>query len=625
MFGGRGHEGPQLIAAHTSLVYKQTISMPRATLYLHPNTNTFGKTDAIRCTLAEAGWDFSEQNDVAVDKAKELSGSLTGNLPMLHCEGHYFVQQTAILRFVGRKAGLYPTSTRTVDDCIALANIDTLISCSLDFIGLLSNPFFRRAKSEAEKREVGSWGQPNVEKHLLNFARLLGTNDTFSAPKLTIGDLCVYTALELARRAVPNTFAEARFASLSAFVQRIEERPRIAKWLASAAGAGGPATTAGGGGGAAAASAGAAGASAGETGPIDWDGLVAEAGLAGQGISLECSLSVLAEAGAKGRMDLLKALKDHGISKLGDRQKLAGPISKALRAGRELVDGGAPSDTAAANEATAVDEMLAKGMEGMSAVDVSDAPTAPDASSPVATAAPREPLTLYYWPSHGRGEMIRLVLSEGGLTWTQPSWSPTEDEAKRDAYFADCRKLGGHLTTNLPLLHMDERYVTQTASLLRYLGRRLGLYPLKVETSEDIIACYRIDVLIGAADDLRDANYSAAQGISVTRLQYAKSTVHPHLANFARLLDGAGGTYLSGAAPTVGDFTVYDVLVVAEKQIPKLLDAYPTLSAFRDRVAARPAIARWNASEMKGLQTKEHEPVVNPDGSPVIPEWEPTR
>ena len=35
---------------------------------------------------------------------------------------------------------------------------------------------------------------------------------------------------------------------------------------------------------------------------------------------------------------MLAALKAHGVGKLGDRQKIAGAISKAVRAGRELVE-----------------------------------------------------------------------------------------------------------------------------------------------------------------------------------------------------------------------------------------------------------------------------------------------
>lgn len=462
----------------------------------------------------------------------------------------------------------------------------------------------------------------------------------------------MYNALSLAKQAVPTTFAETQFAPLATFQRLIEQRPNIAKWLSGATSvAAAPKADAG---------------AAAPQGPVDWSGLLAEAGLSGEPITLDCSLAVLAAANVEGRTAVLSALKAHGVAKLGDRQKLAGAISKAIRAGRELVD--AKTATSGSGADGAVEGVQAS-TEALAAVDIGDEA---DASTP--PPLPSEPLTLYYWPSHGRGEMVRgnafpvnhplrlpfarlpscrshapsivfargaavgcacagavrgccaqvrLLLSEAGLAWTQPSWAPVEDEEKKLAYFAECRKLGGHLTTNLPLLHMDGRYVTQTASLLRYIGRRIGLYPCRVETPADILACHRIDQLIAAADDLRDLNYSAAAGISITRLMYSKTHVHPHLANFARLL--GDGPYFSGTdAPTVADFTVYDVLVVAEKQVPGLLGGYPTLRQFRDRVATRPAVAKWNASEMKAQQQAEQQPVVNPDGSAVKPEWEPS-
>jgi len=558
-------------------------------LHLHPATATHGKTDPIRAALAEAGWTWSEEA-TAADKAKELGGNLTNNLPMLQFDGQCLTQQTAILRAVGRWSGLYPTHTHTLAEVGLAADIDTLISACEDMVDLFTSSLFRRAKSESDKLDFGTAGMLShgPKAHVQNLLRLLGSRASFTPPRITIADLTAYNAILIAKKELPATLAAPEFAPLLSFCLRIEQRPNMANWLAAESGGSPPAKAATTGGAA--------------QGPVTWDGLLAEAGLQGQPIALASSLEVLTLACGVGRPALLQALKENGVARLADRQKLAGVVSKAVKAGRPLVDGA-----------------VAEAPPATPATDVSAGATQSPSEPPSAPPPPMD-LTLYYWPSHGRGEMVRLILSESGLSWKQPSWSPVDDDDARLAYFAKCRTMGGHLTTNLPMLNIDGRYVTQTASLLRYLGRRLGLYPRSVEGTAALLACWRIDQLIAAADELRNLNYGAAAGISITRAFYARSTLHPHLANFARLL--ADADYFAGDGPSVADFTVYDVLVVAEKQTPGVLAKYPTLLRFRDRVAARPGVAAWNASDMKAAMQAEHQPVVKPDGSAVIPEWE---
>lgn len=345
-------------------------------------------------------------------------------------------------------------------------------------------------------------------------------------------------------------------------------------------------------------------------GPLDWPALLSEAGLADASITLACPLSQLSDAFGEGRPAVLNTLKANGVDRLPDRQKIATALAKALKAGRELKPSAPAADGAPGGEEP----------PGVSALDVSDADGG--AAEPVA-----EPVTLYYWPAHGRGEMVRLVLAEAGVAWEQPSWTPSDDEdestRRQQEYFHMCRGLGGHLTTNIPMLHVDGKFVTQTASLLRYMGRRLGLYPTVVDGAEQLAACQRIDVLIALADELRDLNYRAANGISVTRMMYARQQLPQHLANFERLL-GDAAYFSPGGAPTVGDLTVYDVLIVAQKQVPDCINKYPRLRTFLDTIAARPGIAKYLAGPQKAELPVEQKPVVNPDGTPIKPPWDTT-
>ena len=57
--------------------------------------------------------------------------------------------------------------------------------------------------------------------------------------------------------------------------------------------------------------------------------------------------------------------------------------------------------------------------------------------------------------------------------------------------------------------------------------------------------------------------------------------------SFERLLAKSGGDYLIGAAFTVADISLYDVVFILRRILPDMMAAAPTLAAWFDRVAAR--------------------------------------
>ena len=94
------------------------------------------------------------------------------------------------------------------------------------------------------------------------------------------------------------------------------------------------------------------------------------------------------------------------------------------------------------------------------------------------------------------------------MEFEQPAFS-MGDAAAQSAYFADCRSKGGNLTTNVPMLHIDGRYLTQSAAVLTYCARKFGLYPTSLTLA------YEVDNLLAAAEDLRSCNYKRARNHSL--------------------------------------------------------------------------------------------------------------
>lgn len=213
----------------------------------------------------------------------------------------------------------------------------------------------------------------------------------------------------------------------------------------------------------------------------------------------------------------------------------------------------------------------------------------------------KDSVVFYYWAARGRGEQIRLALAEAGVTWEQPTFDITSEEEKLE-YFAKCRELGKNLTTNIPMLYMDGKYLTQSCAILKYVARKYNLYPCQATTTEEAIyAAYDVDNLIEAAEDLRTANYKpmAMAGGTAEDIAAYKETILPkNLKNFLFML-GKRDYFAADGKFSVADLTIYDALDVANRQIPGVLDEYPALSEFHARIEARPSIAKWLASDLR--------------------------
>lgn len=153
----------------------------------------------------------------------------------------------------------------------------------------------------------------------------------------------------------------------------------------------------------------------------------------------------------------------------------------------------------------------------------------------IANMSTKEPndddVILYYFPSRGRAEQIRLALAKVGVTFRQPSLDMGDPVAMGE-YFQKARELGGNLTTTIPILYMDGKYLTQSTAILKYVARKYNLYP-----QSTLWQTYDVDNLIEAAEDLRAANYKPMAFMGGTAddiTKYKQKILPKHLQNFAR-------------------------------------------------------------------------------------------
>ena len=201
---------------------------------------------------------------------------------------------------------------------------------------------------------------------------------------------------------------------------------------------------------------------------------------------------------------------------------------------------------------------------------------------------------LYYWPSiQGRGEFIRLALEDAGADYVdvarrKDGMKAMEVQMKRNHIFA------------CPFLRHGTTVIAQTALILHYLGPRLGLAP-KSEKAQLWLHQQQLtisDFLV----EVHDTHHPVGSGLyyedqkaeSARRAEDFRTNRLPKfLGYFERLERPKATTYL--------DLSLFQIVEGLRYAFPNAMkkQKYPKLAALHDKVAARPRLAAYLASERR--------------------------
>jgi glutathione S-transferase len=221
------------------------------------------------------------------------------------------------------------------------------------------------------------------------------------------------------------------------------------------------------------------------------------------------------------------------------------------------------------------------------------------------------PYELYYWPTiQGRGEFVRLALEDAG--------APYRDVARKHgprSGMAAMTKLMGGDAPGLepfapPFLKVGELVIAQTANILLYLAPRLGLVP---DDEASRLAAHQLQLtvadLVGEVHDthhpISGSLYYEDQKPEAARraAAFTGERLPRFLAYFERVLARGGGQGLVGGAHTYVDLSVFQVLAGLDYAFPRAMArveaGIPGLRALGKRVAARPRVASYLASERR--------------------------
>jgi glutathione S-transferase len=211
--------------------------MPKPTLLYFASR---GRAEVIRLVLAEAGVEFDEHH---VGKGSPPANGRPTDLAALEAEGvlpfgavpaweepggFRLAQSAAIANHLARRHGLRGATPEEEDRCDEL--LGAVDDVRAELRKLFACPADQRAAVRADLAEkaLPRWFA-RLERA---YGKSLAATGFAAGPRLTVGDLALWYALEMAR---DNGFGGAFAAcpQLRAFLDRIAARPRLAAYLAS--------------------------------------------------------------------------------------------------------------------------------------------------------------------------------------------------------------------------------------------------------------------------------------------------------------------------------------------------------------------------------------------------------
>lgn len=217
---------------------------------------------------------------------------------------------------------------------------------------------------------------------------------------------------------------------------------------------------------------------------------------------------------------------------------------------------------------------------------------------------------LYYWPSiQGRGEFVRLALEEAGADYVDMARRPG-----RRGVPVMMKILEDHRSPRPPyappFLKAGSTIIAQTALILHYLGPRLGLVP---RDEAGRLWAHQLqltitDLVVHIHDTHHPVSgwlYYEEQKPSAKRrtADFWRYRMPKFFGYFERVLKNNGGKFMVGRRLSYVDLSMFQIVEGLRYAFPKRMKRFekrvPLLVALHDRVAARPRIKAYLASERR--------------------------
>ena len=215
---------------------------------------------------------------------------------------------------------------------------------------------------------------------------------------------------------------------------------------------------------------------------------------------------------------------------------------------------------------------------------------------------------LYYWPSiQGRGEFVRLALEEAGADYVDVARGKGGVDRMMRVMDGAREKRPPFAP---PFLKAGRLLIGQTADILLFLGGRHGLAPkdeagrlwthqLQLTLADLVIEAHDAHHPIASALYYHDQRPEARRRAE----DFRRNRIPKFLAYFERVLARNPRGWLVGARATYADLSLFQVVEGLSYAFPRAMarqaKRWPEVMTLRDRVAARPRIKAYLASERR--------------------------
>ena len=217
---------------------------------------------------------------------------------------------------------------------------------------------------------------------------------------------------------------------------------------------------------------------------------------------------------------------------------------------------------------------------------------------------------LYYWPTiQGRGEFVRLALEEAGADYVDVARRRGKRGVPAMMKFIEGPR-ANRPPFAPPFLKAGKLVIGQTANILFYLGERLGLAP---RDEAGPLWAHQLQLTITDLVVLIHDTHHPITGYLYYEQQRAAAKLYSKyfwryrlpkfLRYFERVLDRSGGPYILGRRLSYVDLSLFQIVEGLRYAFPKRMKRFerrvPYLIGLHDRVARRPRIAAYLASERR--------------------------
>lgn len=189
---------------------------------------------------------------------------------------------------------------------------------------------------------------------------------------------------------------------------------------------------------------------------------------------------------------------------------------------------------------------------------------------------------LSYFDVRALAEPIRLLFAFQGVEYT-------DDRVQRDTWPAikDTKPWG-----NMPVLEEDGKVIAQSGAILRYLGKKYGMFG-----TNDFEAA-KIDEMIEASNDLRQACFKVFMESDETKkaegqTKLASETFPFYLKRWSAILEKNGTGYLVGNKLSIADLHVASYLQIFGESSPDMMKEFPHIQKHQAAVFNAKGIKEW--------------------------------